>query len=77
MEKSGYTLTDIDLVKSKIEGRQFCNMVKSYKKEYLSSELMENEENFGRQSLADKFFSTQEGSTGGNVGLSGRCGCAK
>lgn len=54
-----------------------CAVVKPFEKEYLASELMENEENFGRQSLAGKFFSTQEGSTGGDAGLSGGCGCAK
>lgn len=54
-----------------------CANVKPYEREALSESIMEPEEGFNKQTLQDKFYSTQEGSVGGKVGVSGGCGCAK
>jgi hypothetical protein len=46
-------------------------------KGHLSDPIMERQDHFAKQSLADKFFSSREGSIGGAGGIGGGCGCAK
>ena len=53
-----------------------CSVVKPYEREYLSDPLMKSDGVFTKQSLEQKFFSTQEGSVGGGTGVAGGCGCA-
>ena len=54
-----------------------CVAVKAYEREKLADPLLERENQFGKQTLEQKFFSTREGSIGGAVGIGGGCGCAK
>jgi hypothetical protein len=56
---------------------QACTTVRSYEREKLSDPIMEREDQFGKQTLEQKFFSTREGSVGGASGIGGGCGCAK
>lgn len=56
---------------------QSCTAVQPWEREYLADPIMEGDQSLRKQSLDDKFFSTQEGSTGGVSGVSGGCGCAK
>ncbi|HEX9656840.1 MAG TPA: DUF4266 domain-containing protein [Bacteroidota bacterium] len=54
-----------------------CSIVKGYEREKLADPIMERANQFSKQSLEQKFFSTREGSIGGAVGIGGGCGCAK
>lgn len=54
-----------------------CVMVKAYQREKLADPIMEPRNQFGKQQLDVKFFSTREGSIGGDAGIGGGCGCAK
>ena len=54
-----------------------CSMVKSYDRELLADPIMSGDNSFSKQPIEQKFFSTQEGSSGGSAGVSGGCGCAK
>ena len=54
-----------------------CSVVKGYEREKLADPIMERANQFSKQSLEQKFFSTREGSIGGAVGIGGGCGCAK
>lgn len=54
-----------------------CAAVKSYEREHLSDPIMERQDQFAKQTLEQKFFSTREGSIGGGGGIGGGCGCAK
>ncbi len=54
-----------------------CAAVKATERGYLADPIMEREDHFSKQSLAEKFFSSREGSIGGAGGIGGGCGCAK
>jgi hypothetical protein len=54
-----------------------CAVVKSFEREHLADPIMEREDQFAKQTLEQKFFSTREGSIGGGSGIGGGCGCAK
>ncbi len=54
-----------------------CSVLKGYEREKLADPIMERANQFSKQSLEQKFFSTREGSIGGAVGIGGGCGCAK
>ena len=56
---------------------QGCATVKSYEREKLADPIMERQNQFSKQTLEQKFFSTREGSIGGASGIGGGCGCAK
>ena len=56
---------------------QSCVMVKAYQREKLADPIMEPKNQFAKQKLDEKFFSTREGSIGGDSGIGGGCGCAK
>ena len=56
---------------------QGCAVVKPYEREKLADPTMENSSATRKQSLEEKFLSTMEGSTGGEEGVAGGCGCAK
>jgi hypothetical protein len=51
--------------------------VKSYEREKLLDPILERKNQFAKQTLEQKFFSTREGSIGGAGGIGGGCGCAK
>lgn len=54
-----------------------CATVKAYERGNLGDPIMERQDHFAKQSLAQKFFSSREGSIGGAEGIGGGCGCAK
>ncbi|HUI09587.1 MAG TPA: DUF4266 domain-containing protein [Bacteroidota bacterium] len=54
-----------------------CMAVKATERNYLADPIMEREDHFSKQTLAQKFFSSREGSIGGASGIGGGCGCAK
>jgi len=54
-----------------------CEAVRGYQRERLSDPIMEPKSQFSKQKLDEKFFSTREGSIGGESGIGGGCGCAK
>jgi hypothetical protein len=54
-----------------------CAAVKATDRGYLADPIMEREDHFSKQTLAQKFFSSREGSIGGAGGIGGGCGCAK
>lgn len=54
-----------------------CARVKPYERQYLADPIMELESSTRKQSLEEKFLSTMEGSSGGENGIAGGCGCAK
>lgn len=54
-----------------------CASVRAYEREKLADPIMERENQFAKQTLEQKFFSTREGSIGGASGIGGGCGCAK
>jgi len=54
-----------------------CVVVKSYQREKLADPIMDPQNQFAKQSLEEKFFTTREGSIGGGSGIGGGCGCAK
>ena len=54
-----------------------CAAVKASERNYLADPIMERENHFSKQTLAQKFFSSREGSIGGAGGIGGGCGCAK
>jgi hypothetical protein len=54
-----------------------CAAVKASERGYLADPIMEREDHFSKQTLAQKFFSSREGSIGGAGGIGGGCGCAK
>lgn len=54
-----------------------CAVVRSYEREKLADPIMERQDQFAKQTLEQKFFSTREGSIGGAAGIGGGCGCAK
>ena len=56
---------------------QGCVAVKASERGYLADPIMEREDHFSKQTLAQKFFSSREGSIGGAGGIGGGCGCAK
>ena len=54
-----------------------CMAVKANERGYLGDPIMEREDHFSKQTHAQKFFSSREGSIGGAGGIGGGCGCAK
>jgi hypothetical protein len=54
-----------------------CAAVKASDRGFLADPIMERENHFSKQTLAQKFFSSREGSIGGAGGIGGGCGCAK
>ena len=54
-----------------------CAQVKSFEREKLADPILERQNQFAKQTLEQKFFSTREGSMGGASGIGGGCGCAK
>ncbi|MCK6620503.1 MAG: DUF4266 domain-containing protein [Calditrichaceae bacterium] len=54
-----------------------CVTVKAFQREKLADPIMEPKNQFAKQKLDEKFFSTREGSIGGDIGIGGGCGCAK
>lgn len=54
-----------------------CAGVKPYEREMLADPIMSPNAGFAKQTLEQKFFSTREGSAGGNTGVGGGCGCSK
>jgi hypothetical protein len=54
-----------------------CANVRAYEREKLADPIMERRDQFAKQTLEQKFFSTREGSIGGAIGIGGGCGCAK
>lgn len=54
-----------------------CSAVKAYERGKLADPLLERQNEFEKQSLEQKFFSSREGSIGGAAGIGGGCGCAK
>ena len=54
-----------------------CANVRSFEREKLADPIMERQNQFAKQTLEQKFFSTREGSIGGATGIGGGCGCAK
>jgi hypothetical protein len=54
-----------------------CANVRAYEREKLADPIMERQDQFAKQTIEQKFFSTREGSIGGGGGISGGCGCAK
>ena len=54
-----------------------CVRVKAFQREKLADPIMEPRNQFAKQKLDAKFFSTREGSIGGDAGIGGGCGCAK
>jgi len=54
-----------------------CMAVRAADRGYLADPIMEREDHFSKQTLAEKFFSSREGSIGGASGIGGGCGCAK
>jgi hypothetical protein len=56
---------------------QGCATVQPYEREKLADPIMERQDQFSKQTLEQKFFSTREGSIGGASGIGGGCGCAK
>lgn len=54
-----------------------CATVRAYEREKLADPIMERQNQFAKQTLEQKFFSTREGSIGGASGIGGGCGCAK
>jgi hypothetical protein len=54
-----------------------CAAVKAFDRGSLADPIMERQDHFSKQTLADKFFSSREGSIGGAGGIGGGCGCAK
>ena len=54
-----------------------CAAVKATDRGYLADPIMERQDHFSKQTLAEKFFSSREGSIGGAGGIGGGCGCAK
>jgi hypothetical protein len=54
-----------------------CSNVKAFEREKLADPIMERQNQFAKQTLEQKFFSTREGSLGGANGIGGGCGCAK
>ena len=60
-----------------VSAMQGCATVQSYEREKLADPIMERQNQFSKQTLEQKFFSTREGSIGGASGIGGGCGCAK
>jgi hypothetical protein len=56
---------------------QACAVVKPYEREILSDPIMDPKSQFTKQTLSEKFYSTREGSVGGQSDIGGGCGCAK
>lgn len=54
-----------------------CVAVKAYQREKMADPIMEPRNQFAKKKLDEKFFSTREGSIGGDIGIGGGCGCAK
>jgi hypothetical protein len=54
-----------------------CVGVRAFEREKLADPIMERQDQFAKQTLEQKFFSTREGSIGGGGGIGGGCGCAK
>ena len=54
-----------------------CAVVNPAQRQYLADQIMERQDHFAKQTLAEKFFSSREGSIGGAGGIGGGCGCAK
>ena len=54
-----------------------CAAVSPSQRAYLADQIMERQDHFAKQTLAEKFFSSREGSIGGASGIGGGCGCAK
>jgi Domain of unknown function (DUF4266) len=54
-----------------------CTTVRAFEREKLADPIMERQNQFAKQTLEQKFFSTREGSLGGANGIGGGCGCAK
>lgn len=54
-----------------------CAGVRAFEREKLADPIMERQNQFAKQTLEQKFFSTREGSIGGASGIGGGCGCSK
>ncbi len=54
-----------------------CANVKAFEREKLADPIMNPNDNFSKQTLEQKLFSTREGSAGGGTGVGGGCGCSK
>ena len=54
-----------------------CANVRPYEREKLADPILERQNQFAKQTLEQKFFSTREGSMGGAGGIGGGCGCSK
>jgi hypothetical protein len=72
--KTIVTTTGLLLVLLLVPG---CAGVRAFEREKLADPIMERQDQFAKQSLEQKFFSTREGSIGGGGGIGGGCGCAK
>jgi hypothetical protein len=71
------TLAAALLILAAVSGFGGCVAVKATERGYLADPIMEREDHFAKQTLAQKFFSSREGSIGGAGGIGGGCGCAK
>lgn len=54
-----------------------CAAVKPFEREKLADPIMDPANSLAKQTLEQKFYSTVEGSAGGDGGVAGGCGCAK
>lgn len=72
--KSIYNLILLTII---VQSLFSCAVVKPYQREKLADPIMEQQNQFAKQALDQKFFISREGSIGGAAGIGGGCGCAK